>query len=147
MLVEGNKSRVVPNVKKKKKNVIRTKTMAARITPVKCYSLGNICVVCGFSFVTKFVDELGSIKVQKCLDKKLRLTRERLETLLNVCDVKKETCFPGDAGVCQKCFRAMDRVRKLEKEAMEARERFTSNIRSTMSRLVYNKESYCLNVT
>ncbi|XP_056006722.1 uncharacterized protein LOC125651350 [Ostrea edulis] len=28
----------------------------------------------------------------------------------------------------------MDRVRKLEKEAMEARERFTSNIRSTMSR-------------
>jgi hypothetical protein len=121
---------------KKSKNVIRTQAMAAPSTPKKCYYLGNICVVCGFSFVTKSVDKDGNVQVAKCLDKKLRLTRERLETLWNIRDFKEETCFPLDSGVCQKCFRAMERVLKVEKEAAEARERFKSSTQSTMTRLV-----------
>ena len=91
------------------------------MTPVKYYPLGNICVVCGFSFVTKRVDESGNIIIDKCLEKKLRITPERRATLHNVCNLSEDIRFPSDMGVCQKCFHSMDRVLKAEKEALETR--------------------------
>jgi hypothetical protein len=144
MLVGLNKSRVIPK-NFLLGNEIRRKTMAAPMTPVKCYSLGNICIVCGFSFISKRVDEKGNVKLVKMLDKKLRLTKERRETVLSVCKMQDDTCFPSDSGVCYKCFRALERVLKTEKEVLQTREKFRSSLRTTMTRLYsYNFLPWCI---
>ena len=61
--------------------------------PVKIYNLGNVCMVCGFCFVTKKVDSEGNVSVQKFLDKKLKLTPKRIGIRRNVCDITGDTCF------------------------------------------------------
>ncbi|XP_061166248.1 uncharacterized protein LOC133175140 [Saccostrea echinata] len=73
-------------------------------TPRKTLSLGNICIICGFSFIHTFIDSNGKEITQKFFDKKFKLTEER-KKIIN--------------SVCQKCFRTVERLSKMEKEVSE----------------------------
>ncbi|XP_048770593.2 uncharacterized protein LOC125676812 [Ostrea edulis] len=107
---------------------------STRTTPRKVYPLGNICLICGFSFVSKSVDTDGNIKINKYLDKKLRLSTDRMKVLKDVCGISDSVVYPTDTGVCQKCFRSTERVLKLEKEAATMRESFKASVQLTLQR-------------
>ncbi|XP_056002391.1 uncharacterized protein LOC125663311 isoform X5 [Ostrea edulis] len=96
--------------------------------------LGNVCLVCGFPFVNKYVDADGNIKIHKCLDKKLRLSTDRIKTLKNVCGFSDSAVYSNDTGVCQKCFRSAEKVLKLEKEAVTTRESVKATFQLTLQR-------------
>ena len=67
------------------------------LTPRKIYSLGNICIICGFSFVNTFIDTSGKKLTKINFDKKLKLTDERqlaITTTLGTIEVD----FCGDTG-------------------------------------------------
>lgn len=98
------------------------------MTPIKIYNLSNVCVVCGFCFVNKKLDKEGKLTVENFLDKRLKLTHERIHILRNVCDTKGDLCFPTDSGVCQTCFRNLEKVLKLEYNAKCMRENFRSKL-------------------
>lgn len=72
------------------------------------------------------------------LDKKLKLTHKRIYIyiyiLRNVCDTKGDLCFPTDSGVCQTCFRNLEKVLKLDNNAKCPRETSRSKLQSTMER-------------
>ncbi|XP_056001590.1 uncharacterized protein LOC130048623 [Ostrea edulis] len=108
--------------------------MSTRTTPRKVYPLGNICLIWGFSFVSKYVDTDGNIKINKYLDKKLRLSTDRMEVLKDVCGISDSVVYPTDTAVCQKCFRSTERVLKLEKEAATMRESVKASIQLTLQR-------------
>ena len=103
-------------------------------TPRKIYPLGNVCLICGFSFVSKSVDSDGNVKVNKYLDKKLRLSADRIKILQDVCGISASVVYPVDTGVCQKCYRSAERVLKIEKEAETLRESLKVSAQVTLQR-------------
>lgn len=102
----------------------------------KVYPLGNSCLVCGFSFIQMLVDRDGNTAINKYLDKKLRLSVERLKIVKDVCNITNDVIFTKDTGVCQKCFRNIEMVLKIEKEAATLRDSFKSSVQVTMQRFV-----------
>lgn len=86
------------------------------ITPRKTYILNNSCVECGFSFVKEQQSD-GTVKITKHLNRKLRLSQERLKILTYVVgDIQVSDNSSDMNGVCVKCFQSTERVIKLEKE-------------------------------
>lgn len=69
---------------RKKKMAAPTNKQDIGSTPKKVYPLGNSCLVCGFSFIQKLVDSDGNTTIKKYLDKKLRLSVERLKIVKDV---------------------------------------------------------------
>ena len=76
------------------------------LTSRKTYSLGDICILCGFSFVNTFIDS-GKEVTQNDFDKK-KVNRGK-KTPITTLDVESG----GNTGVCQKCFRAMEKLNKI----------------------------------
>lgn len=117
---------------------IRRCTMAAPMTPIKINNLSNVCVVCWFCFVNKKLDKEGILTVEHFFKiKSLNLhTKESIYIyiLRNVCDTKGDLCFPTDSGVCQTCFRNLEKVLKLDNNAKCPRETSRSKLQSTMER-------------
>lgn len=93
------------------------------ITPRKTYILNNSCVVCGFSFIVKEQQSDGTVKITKHLNRKLRLSQERLKILTYVVgDIQVSDNSSDMNGVCVKCFQSTERVIKLEKEAKKLKD-------------------------
>lgn len=82
------------------------------------------------------VDRDGNTAINKYLDKKLRLSVERLKIVKDVCNITNDVIFTKDTGVCQKCFRNIEKVLKIEKEAATLRDSFKSSVQVTMQRFV-----------
>ena len=104
------------------------------LTPRKTNCLGNICIICGFSFVNTFIDTSGKKVTKKYFDKKLKLTDERKQAIITTLG-PIEVDLGGDTGVCQKCFRAVERLNKIEKEATELRcdlKRSADNVKDSL---------------
>ena len=72
-------------------------------TPRKAYILGNICALCGFSFIQTEQDISGSYKTVKLFDKKLKLNEERRSNIRRVVDVDVLSYDSSSfsAGVCR----------------------------------------------
>lgn len=88
------------------------------ITPRRTYILNNSCVICGFSFIVKEQQSDGTVKITKHLNRKLRLSQERLKILTYVVgDIQVSDNSSDMNGACVKCFQSTERVIKLEKEA------------------------------
>lgn len=89
--------------------------MAKPLTPRRVYFNGNICIICGFCFVSKETDETGNITIKKYTNMKLKLSKERLQNIdivigsIENSDIEKN-------GVCIKCYRAVEKVIKLRNE-------------------------------
>lgn len=92
------------------------------ITPRKTYILNNSCVVCGFSFIVKEQQSDGTVKITKHLNRKLRLSQERLKILTYVVGDIQVSDSSDMNGVCVKCFQSTERVIKLEKEAKKLKD-------------------------
>lgn len=93
------------------------------ITPRKTYILNNSCVVCGFSFIVKEQQSDGTVKITIHLNRKLRLSQERLKILTYVVgDIQVSDNSSDMNGVCVKCFQSTERVIKLEKEAKKLKD-------------------------
>lgn len=73
-----------------------------------------LCLICGFSFKVKEQQSDGTVKVTKHLNRKLRLSQERKNTVTYVVG---DIHVSDTNGVCVKCFQTTERVIKLEKEA------------------------------
>lgn len=91
-------------------------------TPKKTYSLCNMCIICGFSFIQTIKDSFGKEITKKYFDRKLKLTEERKKIISDAIGV--DTYDVGnDTGVCQKCFRSVEKLSKLEKESAELKDK------------------------
>lgn len=78
-------------------------------TPKKTYSLCNMCIICGFSFIQTIKDSFGKEITKKYFDRKLKLTEERKKIISDAIGV--DTYDVGnDTGVCQKCFRSVEKT-------------------------------------
>lgn len=108
-------------------------------TPRKTYSLGNICVLCGFSFVQIEKRKDGTEVEHKYLDRKLKLTSERLKNIQKV----TEMTFPRDegSGVCQKCYRSVENVIKSETKATEMKLKIRKTAQTVANTLLLNLPS------
>ncbi|XP_063396369.1 uncharacterized protein LOC134680974 isoform X2 [Mytilus trossulus] len=94
---------------------------APRVEPLTKF-VENICVICGFVFVQKETKSDGFVITNKFLHRKLKLTTERfceIEKVVGNLQRKKK----DDNGVCINCYRAVERVLRLEKEAKKTRAR------------------------
>ncbi|VDI02355.1 Hypothetical predicted protein [Mytilus galloprovincialis] len=87
----------------------------------------NLCVICGFLFIQKETKSDGIVITNKFLHRKLKLTSERfceIEKVVGNLKRKKK----DDNGVCRQCYRAVERVLRLEKEAKKTRARLLKSI-------------------
>ncbi|XP_052073799.1 uncharacterized protein LOC127711731 [Mytilus californianus] len=76
----------------------------------------NRCIICGFTFIQKETTSDGLVITNKFTHRKLKLTTERLREIEKVVgNLQKKK--KDDNGVCLKCYRAVERVLRLEKEA------------------------------
>ena len=83
-------------------------------TPKKVYFYANNCIICGFRFVQTIKDSEGNEKSVKYFNKKLKMTKDRIElleeclgtTILNEADTQH--------GVCVPCFRSVEKVHNLK---------------------------------
>lgn len=99
--LEGLRTIMLKIYFRKKKMAAPTNKQDIGSTPKKVYPLGNSCLVCGFSFIQKLVDSDGNTTIKKYLDKKLRLSVERLKIVKDVCNITNDVIFTSDTGVCQ----------------------------------------------
>ena len=65
----------------------------------------NVGVLTVGAMTVGSIDCRINVTTPKFLDKKLKLTPERIGILRNVCDITGDMCFPSDSGECQKCYR------------------------------------------
>ena len=94
----------------------------------KTYFLGNICILCGFSFVQMIKQSDGTEITKKILDCKLKLTAERKFNIEQVTEInvsEEEGC-----GVCQKYYRPVEKVIKSEREIKELKGKIKLQISS-----------------
>lgn len=84
------------------------------------YPLANSCLVSWFQFILKLDDKDGNTTINKYLDKKLRLSLERLKIEKDVRQITDDIMFASDTGVRQKCYKNIEKV-KIEKEAATLR--------------------------
>lgn len=91
-------------------------------TPRKTYSLCNMCIICGFSFIQTLKDSLGKEITKKYFDRKLKLTEERKKLISDYVGVEIYD-VGNDTGVCQKCFRSVEKLCKLEKESADLKDK------------------------
>ena len=79
------------------------------VTPRRIYYQSNICILCGFSFIQIEVLFTGQIVQKKYLNKKLKLTEERIKNItIVVSDFELEPTSIN--GVCVKCYRHIEKV-------------------------------------
>ncbi|XP_063412299.1 uncharacterized protein LOC134695054 [Mytilus trossulus] len=110
--------------------------MSEKLTPRKTYLLGNICVVCGFSFIQK-VKEANGIEVEhKYFDRKLKLSEERRKNINNVVGFECK----GE-GVCQKCYRSVEKVLKTEKESTDLKGKLRQSTQTVENTLLVSVPS------
>lgn len=90
-------------------------------TPRRIYSQSNICTLCGFLFIRTEIDEHGRVVEKKFLNKKLKLTDERVHKISSVVTDYHE---PADSsnGVCIKCFRHIEKVLQMQKDISRMQE-------------------------
>lgn len=108
-------------------------------TPKKTYFLGNICILCGFSFVQMIKQSDGTEFTKKFLDRKLKLTAERKFNIEQVTEMnisEEEGC-----GVCQKCYRSVEKVIKSEREIKELKGKIKETAKTVASTLLLNLPS------
>ncbi|CAC5374739.1 unnamed protein product [Mytilus coruscus] len=113
------------------------------LTPKRVYFVDNLCIICefsyiqkettsggvtiyvsfvGFSYIQKETTSEGVVITNKFTSKKLKLTTERSHTIeKEVAKLQRKTV--DDKGVCEKCFRTVERVLRLEKEVEETKNR------------------------
>lgn len=81
-----------------------------------------MCIICGFSFIQTIKDSFGKEITKKYFDRKLKLTEERKKIISDAIGV--DTYDVGnDTGVCQKCFRSVEKLSKLEKESTDLKDK------------------------
>ena len=100
-------------------------------TPIRVICSDNICIVCGFCFVS--TNDGGVIKNT---DRKLRLTEERVMNIKRVVDIDIDidsTKFTSSSGICIKCYRKVEKHYKLSSELKEIKESLQLNILKTIS--------------
>jgi hypothetical protein len=100
-------------------------------TPKKTYYGGNSCVICGFVFEQHITNSDNSISVVKFTDRKLKLTNERRIKIVNVIGEINVDEIP--AGVCQKCFRTVERVSKNENEILKTKRELKDSYNRTLA--------------
>lgn len=110
------------------------------VTPRRIYYQSNICILCGFSFIQTEVLFTGQIVQKKYLNKKLKLTEERIKNItIVVSDFEPEPTSIN--GVCVKCYRHIEKViqmqtdlSKMQKDLTEARHDVRKAYKLTCSR-------------
>ena len=83
-------------------------------TPRRIYNRSNICVLCGFSCIQVEISSTGERTEKKFLNKKRKLTDERLKAITSVIDNFKHDSNISTNGVCLKCFRNVEKVLQME---------------------------------
>ncbi|XP_069110243.1 uncharacterized protein [Argopecten irradians] len=96
----------------------------AVVTPRK----SNCCIFCGVRFIT-FAEE-GKIVFKK-FDTKLKINEERRKNIEDA--VEQVIVVQGENGICRKCFRAVQKILKLEKDVSDLRNELIQSMRTTMS--------------
>lgn len=84
-------------------------------TPRRLYHASNICILCGFAFIQTEVLASGEQKEIKFLNRKLKITKEKVDTIKLVIDEFSHDLSSSN-GVCKTCFRSVERVLRLENE-------------------------------
>lgn len=57
--------------------------MAKPLTPRRVYFNGNICIICGFCFVSKETDETGNITIKKYTNMEGETSKHRYRDRVN----------------------------------------------------------------
>lgn len=83
------------------------------VTPRRIYYQSNICILCGFSFIQTEVLVTGQTVQKKYLNKKLKLTEERIKKITSVVN-DFETEPTSINGVCVKCYRHIEKVIQMQ---------------------------------
>lgn len=111
-------------------------TLSIKSTPKREYSLIDRCCLCGFSFLETTVSGSGTKVTQKQYKLKLRLNEERLGSIQEVISIQLSDF---EKAVCQKCYRKVDSVKRMEKqiqeikfELQESRNRVQQDISTTV---------------
>ena len=108
-------------------------------TSVKTSSLGDICIVCGFSFIEQERKSDGTVTIKKHYNRKYKLTDERI---LKIEKVIRQKVIPGNfSGVCTACFREIEKVINFEKEIEELKTKLSDSFSSVNMSLTSNLRS------
>ncbi|XP_062611472.1 uncharacterized protein LOC134273299 [Saccostrea cucullata] len=104
--------------------------MAQSMTPRKTCLLGDMCIICGFSFVLIEKTADGKENIHKFYDTKLRLNKEREECIKKVTetslDLGLESCT--NAGICRKCWRSVESIIKTEEKNNAAKHKLRQSL-------------------
>ena len=122
--------------------------MAQSSTPRKTCLLGDICILCGFSFVSiETIDRKENI--HKFYDVNIKINKERKECVRKVSETQfnLESCITCNSGVCRKCFRSVKSILKTwgEKQCHEGENqtKLTSGIqKSNIVTALFQTEIY-----
>lgn len=116
--------------------------MAQSTTPRKTCVLGNVCIICGFSFVVLHKTSDGKEEEHKYFDNKLRLNQERLQNIKKV--TEHDLCFEmenSNLGVCRKCYRAVESVIKSEEKNKLTKQSLRNNLEMVYKTQILNLPS------
>ena len=89
-------------------------------TPRRIYYKANICVLCGLAFVQAEVTSTRETIKKKLINKKLKLTEEKISAIRNVLGEFNHECITSNNGVCKQCFRTIERINKAERTTEKA---------------------------
>lgn len=97
--------------------------MAESITPRKHFFLGDMCIVCGFSFVLIEKTSDGKENINKFYNNKLRLNKDRVSCIKKVTETSIDVDNCSNAGVCRKCYRTIETILKTDEKNNDAKQK------------------------
>ncbi|XP_053388534.1 uncharacterized protein LOC128551661, partial [Mercenaria mercenaria] len=111
----------------------------AQSTPRKQHIVTDKCALCSFSFCNIEITSSGeTFKNTTYLNRKLKLTVEKIEDLKVILGVRD--FVPTETGICIKCYRKVESVKKTEKELQKTKQTiFDSFLLSSSNREVVVK--------
>lgn len=102
--------------------------MAESITPRKHFFLGDMCIVCGFSFVLIEKTSDGKENINKFYNNKLRLNKDRVSCIKKVTETSIDVDNCSNAGVCRKCYRTIETILKTDEKNNDAKQKIKDSV-------------------
>ncbi|XP_062621410.1 uncharacterized protein LOC134283005 [Saccostrea cucullata] len=96
------------------------------------YFVGNSCIICGFSFELTVIYCDGTSEIKKLCEKKLKLNTERKSKIEYA--IEREVRVNDTAGCCQKCFRRVERIIKIECDLKRKKRELAESFDKTLNR-------------
>lgn len=111
--------------------------MAQSSTRRKTCLLGNICILCAFSFVSiETID--GKENICKFYEVKLKLSKDRIECIWKVTETHLKSYNTCNADVRKKCFRIVESILKTEKKNNATMEKIKQSLNQVFRNQIFS---------